>query len=88
MADNESEVRTRLMEAVRRAIANSPPSKRSWHVCVKTPDDDDLFSFTLGSYQEVERLAAELRTLGYHLKLLHPVHTHCDFVLEPDPAAY
>jgi hypothetical protein len=80
----ESEVTVRLTRAVSQAIARTTLGEASWHVCVRTPDDDEiLFSFRLGTYKEVERLAREISDLGYQLKLMHPVHTKCDFVLEP-----
>jgi hypothetical protein len=72
------------MEAVNRAVAASAPSVKRLHVCVRSPDDhDNVITFTLGSYQEVTKLAREIEELGYELKLLHPILKHCDFVLEP-----
>jgi len=73
-----------VMQAVNRAIAASGSAHRSLHVCVRSPDDyDNIISFNLATYQEVQKLALEIEALGYELKLLHPVLKHCDFVLEP-----
>lgn len=78
------------MQAIQRAIAASGSGARGFHVCVKSPDDpDNIMSFTLGSYKDVEKLTEDIRHLGYELTLMHPVLKHCDFVLEPhQPAPY
>lgn len=76
--------KSRVMQAIKRAVAASGSSRRALHVCVISPDDeDDIISFTLGSYKEVQKLTLEIKELGYELKLMHPVHKQCDFVLEP-----
>lgn len=78
-----------VMEAIQRAIAatGSGAGQSGWDVCVRDPEGEDLISFKLGSYKEVQALAADIRKLGYDLTMLHPVHTECDFVLEPHKAA-
>jgi hypothetical protein len=85
MPGDDAGTRMQLIEAVSQAIRRSRPSDRTWLVCVRAPDDEQLISLELGSYGEVEQLAREIRSIGYHLKLMHPLHTNCDFLLEPDP---
>ena len=76
-----------VMEAIRRAIAATTAGAAGWQVCVRNPDGGgDLISFKLATFKEVEMLAAEIRQRGYELTMLHPVHTQCDFVLEPRKA--
>ena len=76
-----------LMEAIQRAIAATEATDRGWQVCVRNPDGGtDMISFKLATFKEVEMLAAQIRRLGYELTMLHPVHTQCDFVLEPQKA--
>lgn len=73
-----------VVQAVNRALAASGPGPRNIHVCVRSPDNDEnIISFNLATYSEVQELAREIELLGYELKLLHPVLKHCDFVLEP-----
>ena len=75
---------SRVMQAVNRAFAGTTLKGKGLHVCVRSPDDhDNIISFTLGTYKEVQDLAREIEALGYELKLMHPVLKHCDFVLEP-----
>jgi hypothetical protein len=76
-----------LIEAVTKAIRRSRVSDKTWLVCIRAPDDEQLISLELGSYGEVQELAREIRSMGYTLKLMHPAHTDCDFVLEPDAPA-
>jgi hypothetical protein len=73
----------RLMDAISRAIVRSKRSGQMLNVCVRSSDDEELMTLRLGSYKEVQELALELRELGYGLTIMHPVHKHCDFLLEP-----
>jgi hypothetical protein len=83
MADRKAEIHPAVMQAIGRAIASSAAVGRKWHVCLRTEEHTELVRFSLGSYRDIERLAKEIRGLGYELTLLHPEHTDCDFLLEP-----
>ena len=81
MRSDELNVPPQLMAVIAHAI--SCRSGHSLSVCVRTDEQEELIKFALGRYSEVRSLGAQLKALGYELKIMHPVHTSCDFVLEP-----
>jgi hypothetical protein len=77
------DARSQVTEAVKRAISSTELAGKRWHVCVRSPDGEDLISFYLGSFKDIDKLAREIRSLGYELKMLDPTLKQCDFLLEP-----
>ena len=78
-----SDVETQVMAAIRKAMIEAPVSDQALDVCVNSPQGETIAKFKLPSYALVEKLAAELRHLGYAILVMHPENTKCDFVLQP-----
>jgi hypothetical protein len=76
----------KLIDAISRAIVRSMRGQRPWTVCIRSPGTEDFITLNVGSYKDVQDLAGNIRELGYRLKMMHPEHTHCDFLLEPEGA--